>query len=238
MTGGSSVAQRLDQVREAIEEACAACGRDPAGVLLIAVSKGVESARISQAIEAGQVDFGENYLQHALPKMEEVDGLSGRPARWHMIGRLQSNKAAKAARRFDYIHCLDSASASAAISRAMHDDGKTARVLIQVRLGGGDQRGGIEPAELQAFADEVCSLPGLSLEGLMGVAPLGEAARPHFARLAGMLESLRGRGLDNAPLTELSMGMSGDFREAILEGATMVRIGTAIFGPRADQGAR
>jgi pyridoxal phosphate enzyme (YggS family) len=198
-------------------------------VRIVAVSKGVRWERVKEALDAGQRDFGENYLQEAIPKIERLASVS---PRWHFIGQLQSNKAARIARAFDLVHSLASASAARAISGAATQVGKVVPVMIQVRLGGGAERGGVEPEAVEALALSVCRLPGLTLDGVMGVAPLGEAARPAFARLRGVLDRLRGRGFPNAPLRELSAGMSADYGDAILEGATLVRLGSAIFGER------
>ncbi len=224
-----TVAERLAAVRESIAEAARRGGRDPAEVTLIAVSKRIDSELVQEALEAGQRDFGENYLQHALVKMK---ALAGSAARWHMIGKLQSNKAAKAARSFSLIHGLDSMSAARAISKAMVADSGTARVLVQIKLGGGAVRAGVAREEAAAFAREVSALAGIEICGVMGVSPVDEEPRLHFARLRETGEELRGLGLPNAPCTEISAGMTQDYAEAILEGATMVRVGTAVFGPR------
>ncbi len=229
MNDAATVSERLARVRERLAEAAAAAGRDPAAVRLVAVTKRIDDARIAEAIAAGQLDFGENYVQEALAKMDRF----GPEIRWHMIGQLQSNKAARVARRFALVHSLASLSAARAISRAMAAGGEKCRVLVQVRLGGGPARGGVAPDAVDDFVAQVAELPGIVVDGLMGVAPLGEPPRPHFARLRGILEHLRTLGLPNAPLSEMSAGMSGDFREAIAEGATLVRIGEAVFGPRA-----
>jgi pyridoxal phosphate enzyme (YggS family) len=194
------------------------------------VSKGVRWERVKEALDAGQRDFGENYLQEAIPKIEQLGSVS---PRWHFIGQLQSNKAARIARAFDLVHSLGSTSAARALSGAATAAGKVTPVMIQVRLGGGADRGGVAPEAVEALAEAICELPGLMLDGVMGIAPLGDAARPAFARLRGILDHLRGLGFPNAPLRELSAGMSADYGEAILEGATFIRIGSAIFGERA-----
>ncbi len=228
MNGTATVSERLARVREQLAEAAAAAGRDPGSVRLVAVTKRIDDARIAEAIAAGQLDFGENYVQEALGKMDRF----GPEIRWHMIGQLQSNKAARVARRFALVHSLASLSAARAISRAMAADGGKCRVLVQVHLGGGPARGGVAPDAIGDFVEQVAALPGIVVDGVMGVAPLGEPPRPHFARLRSILEHLRDLRLPSAPLSEMSAGMSGDFREAIAEGATLVRIGEAVFGPR------
>jgi pyridoxal phosphate enzyme (YggS family) len=232
MSTEATIAERLEATRQSVAEAARAAGRQPGEVRLIAVSKSVGVAAIEQAARAGQCDFGENYVQDAMAK---IAGLESYELRWHMIGQLQSNKAAKVARTFHLVHSLASLSAARAISRAMVADGSTCRLLLQIRLGGPTGRGGVSDDDAPGIARSVAAMPGIRLEGVMGVAPQGVDARPHFARLRSVLETLRGLGLPNAPLTELSAGMTDDFREAILEGATIVRIGRAIFGPRSPE---
>lgn len=223
------ISENLRRVRGGIEQACARAGRDPSGVRLVAVSKLADCSQILAAAEAGQADFGENYLQKALPKIESC---SGKGLRWHMIGRLQSNKAARVASAFDLVHSLDSRKVARALSKGSIAGGSTCEVLIQVKLGGGDARGGVPPEGVYDFAAEISTLPALGLRGVMGVAPLGEPARPSFARLRRAFEDLRAQPPPGARIEVLSAGMSQDFDDAILEGATMVRIGTAIFGRR------
>jgi hypothetical protein len=201
-------------------------------VTLVAVTKRVPVESIRQAEEAGQRHFGENYVQEALPKIE---ALVKSDLHWHLIGGLQANKAARAARIFAVLHSVCSASVASRVSREAVSSGRTVRVLLQIRLGGGAERSGVEPADAPAIARELTAFPGIELDGVMAVAPLGGDARRHFARLRNVLEHLRGAGLPQAPLREMSAGMSGDYREAILEGATLVRIGTAIFGARSGR---
>ncbi len=220
------IAERLRRVRGEIEQACAAAGRDPRGVRLVAVSKRADSPQILAAAEAGQVDFGENYLQKALPKIERC---GGKGLRWHMIGQLQSNKAAQVAAAFDLVHSLDSLKVARGLSRGCLSRSSTCSVLIQIKLGGGQARGGVLAEGLAEFAAAVAALPAIRLRGLMGVAALEEPARPAFARLRRTFEDLRAQPPPGSEIEELSAGMSQDFSDAILEGATMVRIGTAIF---------
>ena len=221
---------RLAGVREQIDEAARAAGRESADVTLIAVSKRVELASIRAALAAGQRNFGENYVQEALPK---IDALTNDEVRWHLIGGLQANKAARATRSFSLLHSVCSAGVAERVSREAVSLDRDARVLLQIKLGGGEQRAGVEPSDAEAVARQLCALPRLLLDGVMGIAPLDGEPRRHFAELRELLARLRSAGLPQAPLREMSAGMSGDFREAILEGATLVRIGTAIFGERA-----
>jgi pyridoxal phosphate enzyme (YggS family) len=178
-------------------------------------------AAVRAAIDAGVTDIGENYVQEAQAKRAAV----GAGAAWHLIGHLQRNKAARAVEVFDCIQTVDSAALGAALSRQAVAQGRSMRVLVEVRLGGEATKSGIEPEALPALLDAL-RLPGLVVEGLMAVPPPGdpEATRPHFRAL----RALR----DGAGLRELSMGMSDDFEVAIEEGATMVRVGRAIFGAR------
>jgi pyridoxal phosphate enzyme (YggS family) len=222
----ASLGRRLAELQARVADAARESAREPGAVRIIAASKyaGVDDLRALARL--GVRDFGENYLQQAAIKMQ---ALSGESLRWHFIGALQSNKAAKAARMFDLIHTLSSPSALHAIARSL-PAGQTCRVLVQVHLGGGSQRAGVDPAAAPAFVRAAASTPGIEVDGLMGVAPQGAPARPHFARLRALLESLREARLPQAPLREMSAGMSGDFEDAIREGATMVRIGSSLFG--------
>ncbi|HSQ00963.1 MAG TPA: YggS family pyridoxal phosphate-dependent enzyme [Candidatus Dormibacteraeota bacterium] len=217
----SEIAANLNAVRARIARAATRAGRDPQTVRLIAVSKTKSADAVRAAIAAGATDIGENYVQEAQAKRAAV----GDGARWHLIGHLQRNKAARAVEIFDCIQTVDSAALGAALSRSAAARGRTLRVLVEVRLGGEATKSGVEPAALPTLLAAL-QLPGLLVEGLMTVPPAGdaEAVRPHFRAL----RALR----DRAGLRELSMGMSDDFEVAIEEGATMVRVGRAIFGAR------
>lgn len=235
--------ERLARTREDVARAARAAGRDPAGVALVAVSKFHPAQTVALAHGAGQTVFGESYVQEALAKMAL---LRDRPLCWHLVGGLQSNKAKYAAGRFALIHSLDSVKLARALHKALASRGeggeleqglgprsRTQDVLIQVSLAGEEQKSGVAEADLPALAEEVLSLPGLSLQGLMVLPPLDggpEAARPFFARLRELRDRLA-RDLGVA-LPHLSMGMTDDFVPAIQEGATLVRIGTRIFGSR------
>jgi len=219
-------AARLARVRAEVAKAAERAGRSPAEVRIIAASKYADVEAVRALADVGQEDFGENYVQSALAKMQAVE----RPhLRWHLIGALQSNKAARAASAFHLIHSVSSESTLRAIARAVGQNRSTCRLLIQIWLGGGGGRAGVAPGEAVAFLRSATALPGIVVDGVMGVAPEGVEARPHFARLREVLESLRALGLPNAPLREMSAGMSEDFSDAIREGATMVRIGRALF---------
>jgi pyridoxal phosphate enzyme (YggS family) len=225
----AGIARRLGVIRDEIAVAEKEAGRAPNTVTLVAVTKKLSVDQVRAAAAAGQRDFGENYFQEGVAKMETV----GIPElRWHLIGSLQSNKAARAARAFHMLHSVATESVARAISREMEATGRKCRVLLQVHLGGGSNRSGVAFEEAEAVARSLTALPGLSLEGVMGVASPELPARPQFARLSRLLETLRTLGLPRAPLGEMSAGMTSDYRDAIAEGATIVRIGTAIFGDR------
>jgi len=222
--------ERMAAICDRIDAAATAAGRAPADVRLIAVSKYAELHQIRAAIEAGHRDFGENYVKDAFEKMDEL-GSAAAGVRWHMIGGLQSNKAARAAERFDLIHSLTSIKAAKAMARTMQSSNRACRALVQIHLGGGAQRAGLATDEARVLVEEVGTLEGIELDGVMGVAPAGEDPRRHFAVLRETLDALRELAVPNAPMRELSAGMSGDFEDAVREGATLVRVGGALFAP-------
>jgi len=216
----------LERVQGAIAAACRRSGRSPDDVLLIAVSKTVEIERIRAALAAGVACLGENRVQEA---REKIDTL-GRPVPWHLIGPLQTNKAKDAARLFDWIHSMDRLELATELSRRARALGRTVDVLLEVNVGEEPQKAGARPQEIKSLLDAVAGLDGIRVRGLMAIPPVvaeAEQSRPQFRRL----RELR----DAAGLEHLSMGMSADFEVAVEEGATMVRVGTAIFGPRADR---
>jgi pyridoxal phosphate enzyme (YggS family) len=217
------IAERLDSVRARIAAACRAAGRPVEGVRLIAVTKGFDAAAIRPAIIAGQTDVGENRVQEAKakwpPLKQEFPGLT-----MHLIGPLQSNKAGEAVAIADVIHTIDREKIAVAVAGEMARQKRTPRLLVQVNIGGEPQKAGIAPEDADAFVARCRDVHGLAIEGLMCIPPLDEPPAPHFALLATIAKRLG--------LRELSMGMSEDFETAIALGATMVRVGSAIFGPR------
>jgi len=217
---------RVQEVRGRVEEACRAAGRPPDAVRIVAVGKLQPVEAVAEAVAAGLVDVGESRVQEARTKMAAVDG-----ARWHMIGRLQGNKAAVVGRVFDWLHSLDRGELVPLLARGASGRKAPLQVLIQVNLAGEPQKGGCEPDAAAGLIAACRDHPGLAVRGLMTVPPAGGDPRPQFRRLRSLLEELR-EEFPALDLRELSMGMSGDFEAAIAEGATMVRIGTAIFGPR------
>jgi pyridoxal phosphate enzyme (YggS family) len=220
----------LGEVRSRIDAAARAAGRDPAGVRLLAVSKTFPAADVRALAALGQTDFGENRAQELAGKAAELAGL---PVRWHFIGQLQRNKAAVVARLGAVVHSVDRLSLAQALGRAGEAAGAPVEVLLQVDLGGPEgelaARGGVPPAELTALADAIAALPGARLRGLMAVAPRGADPGTAFARLAELGTRLRA---DHPDAVELSAGMSGDLEQAVAAGATIVRVGTALFGDR------
>jgi len=225
------IAQRLEEVRAAIAAAAHRSRRDPGSVRLVAVSKTVDLEHIRAALDAGQDLFGENYLQEARDKIAVL----GSQVSWHLVGSLQSNKARGAVELFDLIHAVDRLKLAQALDAAAARLGKVQDVLIQINQAGEATKSGVEPAAAPALIQEVARLPHLRVLGLMTMPPWfpdPEAARPYFKALRILRDHLR--GLTGLPLTELSMGMSGDFAVAVEEGATLVRVGTAIFGSRGD----
>ena len=212
-----------------IEAAAQHAGRAPDSVRLLAVSKQQPAARVRVVADAGQREFGENYVQEGLAK---IDALRDLPITWHFIGQLQGNKTRDVAAAFQWVHTLDRDRIAARLSAQRPHYAGPLHVLLQVRLAEEAGKGGVEPADLPRLAEIVAGLPRLRLRGLMCIPPpaTDEAAqRAPFARLRTLLDDLNGRGHG---LDTLSMGMSADLESAVAEGATMVRIGTAVFGPR------
>jgi pyridoxal phosphate enzyme (YggS family) len=230
MTGVEALEQNLRAVRERIAAAERAAGRAPGSVRLIAVGKTFPAEAIRRVAALGQADFGENRAQELLAKADELADV---PLHWHFIGQLQRNKAAAVARLGAVVHSVDRRSLAETLDRAARQAGRELEVLLQVDLGGPEgedaARGGAAPADVPALADAVEELPGLRLRGLMAVAPRGEEPGLAFERLATLAERVRAT---HPGATELSAGMSGDLEEAVAAGATLVRVGTAIFGSR------
>ena len=228
----TDIESHLAAIRSRIAAAAAAAGRTPTDVSLLAVSKTFGPDHVRAAYAAGQRDFGENKVQEALQKQEATADLA---IRWHLIGHLQSNKAKKAAPAFAAIHSVDSVELLRRIDAAAVEAGSAPDVYIQVDLAGEDTKFGAPEADAGAIARAAASCRAARLKGLMLLPPWfddPELARPYFRRLRGLRDRLIEEGIDAALLHELSMGMSHDFEVAIQEGATLVRVGTAIFGKR------
>jgi PLP dependent protein len=232
LTGETRLAGRARQLRERIEAATKRSGRSPDQIVLVGVSKRQSAPAVREAWQAGIKHFGENYVAEAQEKQSELEGKLG--ADWHLIGALQRNKAARAVRLFELIETVDRSELASALGRHAREIDKVQRVLIEVNLSGEPERAGSLPEALDALCESVARTDGLVLEGLMGIAPLGDdsVARAAFARLRGFFESLPAEHRKT-----LSMGMSQDFEIALEEGATQVRIGTALFGERTIRGS-
>jgi len=235
----ASIKENLLGVMERIEKAARKVGRDPNEIKLVAVSKTVEAARIKEAIEAGVKILGENYVQEAQKKIEEVGRPActerfgeGRPVSWHFIGHLQSNKVKYAIRLFDMVHSLDSIPLAEELNRRAEQADRVIRVMIEVNLSKEATKFGTDEEVVVNLAKRIQNLKHLLLEGLMTMPPYfdsPEMSRPYYIALRALKERMVKEGV---PMKELSMGMSNDFEIAIEEGATYVRVGTAIFGPR------
>jgi len=226
-----SIKERLEEVRSRMAEAALRAGRDPERVELVAVSKTVDVARIGEGIEAGIRILGENRVQEAEGKIAAL----GRRVKWHLVGHLQTNKAKLAVSLFDFIHSLDSTRLAEALERHAGMQGKVLPLLVEVNLAEEESKSGVSPEELPGLLRSVSPLRHLQVQGLMAIPPFLEEAeevRPYFRRLRELAEEVSALEIGNIDMRHLSMGMSHDFEVAIEEGATLVRIGTAIFGPR------
>lgn len=228
----SAIAGRLEEVHRRIDRAARRAGRDPAEILLIGVSKTFGIGHVRAAHDAGLTDFGENRVQEALQKIGETSDVG---ITWHLVGHLQSNKARRAAGVFAWIHSVDSVELLSRLEAAAAEQQTTPSVLVQADLAGEPTKSGASGDEVRRLFAAGGTCRSVRLRGLMVLPPWSddaEAARPFFRRLVELRESLRAEGVDGSLLQHLSMGMSHDFEVAIEEGATMVRIGTAIFGRR------
>lgn len=235
---GAAVAERLRAVRARIDAAARRVGRDPRSVRLVGVAKRQPAARVVAAVAAGLADVGENFAQELRDQAPEVEarlraeGLA--PPRWHFVGQLQRNKARLVVPRVACVHSLDRASLARELDRRAGAEGRSLEVLLQVDLSGEAAKGGVAPERAASLLAAAASLPHLRVVGLMAIPapePDPQAMRPAFARLRELRDTLGAEAGGDA-LRELSMGMSADFEVAVEEGATLVRVGTAVFGPR------
>ena len=225
------VAENYRKVLEKISSAALRAGRDPGSITLVVVTKTWPVEKILEAIEAGAGILGENYVQEALPKIEAI----GNKAEWHFIGHLQSNKAKLVVNRFSMIESVDSISLAKELNKLAEKDNTQVDVLVEVNLEGEETKSGVMPEEVGKLLKEISFYERIKVKGLMTIPPLfstPEDSRPYFKRLSGLREDLLNMNIPNISLDHLSMGMSGDFEVAIEEGATIVRVGTAIFGER------
>jgi len=225
----ATIGDNLQAVRQRIADAARACNRDPAEVELLAVSKTFGADAINAALQCNQHAFGENYVKEAL---EKIAALPNAGAQWHFIGPIQSNKTRAIAEHFDWVHSVDREKIAERLAAARPANKAPLQICIEVNIGGEDSKSGIQPAHACALAKHIAALPQLKLRGLMAIPPASPdplEQRRHFAALRALSEQLMREGI---ALDTLSMGMSADLEAAIAEGATIVRVGTAIFGER------
>ena len=215
-----------------VSAAAQRCGRSPASIRLVAVAKTHPAEAVRVAVDAGAEIIGENYIQEARAKFEAMIHL---PAQWHFIGHLQSNKAKYAVRMFELIHTVDSLALGEELDRQARKAGKVQQILIQVNISREAGKSGVSSAQAVGLVRDLARLANIKVKGLMTMPPYfddPDRARPFFAALRGMRDDIRALAIPNVDMHELSMGMTGDFEAAIEEGATLVRVGTAIFGGR------
>jgi hypothetical protein len=227
----SEIAENIRSVRERIGEAAMRAGRDPSGVKLMAVTKTVDDERIMESIESGIDIIGENYVQEARRKIEKM----GRSLPWHLIGHLQTNKAKYAVRLFDMVHSVDRIALAREIDRRAGLIGAKMHILVEVNVSGEDSKSGVDAASALELVREISQLRNLCIKGLMTMAPWfddPQQARPYFRKLRELRDRIGDANIPGVEMKELSMGMSGDYETAVEEGATIVRIGTMIFGAR------
>jgi pyridoxal phosphate enzyme (YggS family) len=224
--------QRLESIKERMRHAAESCNRDADSIRLVAVSKTIPAERVKEAIESGVTILGENYVQEARDKF---NALAQYPVSWHFIGHLQSNKAKYAVRLFDLIHSVDSLKLARELHKQAQKVDKVQPILVQVNISGEGTKSGISAQEAPGLILEISRLESLSIKGLMTMPPYfyqPEKVRPFFAALRKLRDEIKQHAPTNVSMQELSMGMTGDFEVAIEEGATLVRVGTAIFGER------
>lgn len=226
-----SIAENLKTVLDRITSAAKRAGREPSSIKLVVVTKTVDPERISEAVAAGATILGENRVQEAKEKIETL----GRVARWHLIGTLQANKAKYAVKLFDLIHSVDSLALAREIDKQASKIGKIQDILIEVNIAGEESKSGVVFKDAPALVREAATLKNISIKGVMTMPPFSDNAedsRPYFKKLGEMAGVITQENIPNVSMQELSIGMSGDFEVAVEEGATMVRVGTAIFGER------
>jgi pyridoxal phosphate enzyme (YggS family) len=226
------IQKNLATVNASIRQAAIACGRNIDNIHLVTVSKTVKVDMIRKAIEAGVTILGENYVQEARDK---IRSLGGHDLSWHFIGHLQTNKARIAVRLFDLIHTVDSFKLAQELNKQAGKIGKCQNILVQVKIGKERSKSGVDPANAIPLIKDISRFENLMVKGLMTMPPFfndPEKTRPYFSELRRLQERINAQTIPHIALSELSMGMTGDFKIAIGEGATLVRIGTAIFGKR------
>ena len=233
------ISENLAQVKRCIIEAAKRAGRDPSGVRLLAVTKEQSDATVAKGIQAGMTLLGENKVQEASGKIEAFGRKNG--LEWHFIGRLQKNKVKFIFDLFDLIHSVDSLALAEAIHNKAQKIGSCMPILLQVNISGEKSKLGIDPLDLPREIREFAKLEGVKISGLMTIPPFDrdpETSRPYYARLRELRDTCSSLNIPRICLDELSMGMSNDYEVAIEEGATLVRVGTGLFGPRPSLGKR
>lgn len=228
----SSIKDNLDRINKEIVNTAVSCGRGADSIQLIAVSKKKSVETVIECIKAGAVHLGENYIQEAI---EKIDIIGKDTVTWHFIGHLQSNKAKFAVKYFEYIHTVDTLKLAKEINKQAGKINKTQKIFVQVNIGKEDTKSGTKIEDTIQLITQINTFKNLSIQGLMCMPPYfsePDQARIYFKQLAGMKEKITGYQFDNVSMEHLSMGMSNDFKVAIEEGSTMIRIGTSIFGRR------
>ena len=227
----SAIRENIEKIRENIAEAALRSGLNPSDIRLMAVTKTVDDDRIMEAIGCGVDIIGENYVQEGKRKIEKM----GKTGEWHMIGHLQSNKAKYAVRLFDMIHSIDRMGLAQELDKRSRNAGMKSKILIEVNVSGEETKSGVPKDKAVDLVKEIASLENLSIQGLMTMPPWfddPEDARPCFVALRELRDRIVEEDIEGVKMVELSMGMSGDYQVAVEEGATIVRIGTSIFGER------
>jgi pyridoxal phosphate enzyme (YggS family) len=227
----ANIAANINAIKKKMAEAAARCNRAPDSIKLLAVTKTVSPSAIARAIDAGINMFGENYVQEAKEKIAVME----RDVQWHMIGHLQTNKAKYAVNLFDYIHSVDRMELAREIDKRAGLSGRNINILIEINVSGEETKNGIPADEAAGLIKDVSLLENISVKGLMTMAPYSdnpENSRPYFSALKNLQKNIIKEGITGIQMEELSMGMTDDFEIAIEEGATIVRIGRAIFGER------
>ena len=230
----TEISSNIRLIRQRMGVACARCGRDPQSVRLMAVSKTVEPERIRQALDAGVTLLGENYVQEAREKIPAI----GHVAEWHMIGHLQTNKVKYVVNLFDWIHSVDRLELARELDKRAGQNNRRLNVLIEVNVSGEESKSGIETTQALELVRQVSLLPHINLRGLMTMPPYSdnpENSRPYFQALRKLRDDISAADIPSIPMDELSMGMTDDFEVAIEEGATIIRVGRAIFGNRMNR---
>ncbi len=227
----STIRENIERIRENIAEAALRSGRDPSDIRLMGVTKTVDDSKIMEAIDCGIDIIGENYVQEGKRKIEKM----GKTLEWHMIGHLQTNKAKYVVSLFDMIHSVDRMKLARELDKKSREAGCITKILIEVNVSGEETKNGVPKDKAVDLVKEIASLENLSIQGLMTMPPWfddPEDARPYFVALRELRDKIVDENIEGVEMAELSMGMSGDFTVAVEEGATIVRVGRAIFGER------